>query len=313
MPAHSRTEINERSRWISRKRGRQNREIAIGIEWHTKAEVLTNRSKTDLSMISRRWIVLIAGVAVLVVITAFIAASPAEEPSVTAQSIQDISDTLFTVALPVTLLTEAFLFYAIWRFRKNDTPTPTVENRRLEISWTVATAVILLFVGVSAYAVMGQSYVTPTENTVEQQIQQGDPVVVNVTGTQWFWEFTYPQHNVTTRDELVLPANRSIVLRITATDVVHSVHIPKLGLKKDALPGKTTYLSTKLSSSATGNTYTLFCAEYCGVDHANMLADVRIVTQKQYQDWLTNQGASSSNRSRSAGHQRRLTAVPAAE
>lgn len=113
MPAHSRTEINERSRRISRKRGGQNQEIAIGIEWHTKAGVLTNRSKTDLSMISRRWIVLIAGVAVLVVITAFIAASPAEEPSVTAQSIQDISDTLFTVALPVTLLTEAFLFYAI--------------------------------------------------------------------------------------------------------------------------------------------------------------------------------------------------------
>lgn len=212
-------------------------------------------------MKSRRSIVLLAGMG-LALSMAPVAA--AQAPSATARLIQTLSDRLFIVALPVTLLTEGFLFYAIWKFRKNDKPTPTVENRRLEVSWTIATAVLLAFVGISAYSVMGQTYVTTTENTAQEMIQTEDPVVVNVTGSQWLWTFEYPQHNITTQNKMVLPANRPIVLRIRSTDVIHSFHAPKLGLKKDAVPGMTTHLVTKLNSTAVGNTYTLYCAEYCG-------------------------------------------------
>jgi cytochrome c oxidase subunit 2 len=260
-------------------------------------------------MMSRRSVMLLAGV-VLAVATTPIAA--AKQPSVTARLIQELSNRLLTVALPVTLLTEGFLFYAIWKFRKNDSPTPTVENRRLEVSWTIATAILLLFVGISAYSVMGQPFVTSTDNTAEQRIQHGNPVIVNVTGSQWVWSFEYPQHNVTTTNKMVLPANRPIVLRIKATDVLHSFHAPKLGLKKDAVPGQTTYLVTKLNPTATGHTYTIFCAEYCGRAHSNMLADVNVVTQKQYQDWLAKQSGSSSNsssirHSENGGHSRDIT------
>jgi cytochrome c oxidase subunit 2 len=244
------------------------------------------------SMMSRRSIVLLTGTCLALVTTPVAAA---QAPSATARLIQELSNRLLTVALPVTILTEAFLFYAIWKFRTNDEPTPTTENRRLEISWTIATAVILAFVGISAYSVMGMPYVTSTEHTAEQQIQNGDPVVVNVTGKQWLWTFHYPQHNITTQNTMMLPANRTIVFRITSTDVIHSFHAPKLGLKRDAVPGKTTYLVTKLNSTATGNTYTLYCAEYCGRAHANMLADIRVVSQQQYQNWLNKQGGSNSS------------------
>lgn len=253
----------------------------------------------NTGMMGRRSIILLAGVGLALATTPIAAA---QQPSVTARLIQELSNRLLTVALPVTLLTEGFLFYAIWKFRKKDTPSPTADNRRLEISWTIATAVILTFVGITAYSVMGQPYVTPTENTVEQRIQTGNPVVVNVTGKQWLWTFHYPQHNVTTQNMMVLPANRPIVLRITSSDVVHSVHIPKLGLKRDAVPGQTTYIVTKLTPTAVGNTYTLFCTEYCGRAHSNMLADVRVVSQEQYQNWLAKQGGSSSNNSRSVRH-----------
>jgi cytochrome c oxidase subunit 2 len=249
----------------------------------------------EQSMMSRRSIVLLAGTLGLALVTTPVAA--AQQPSVTARLIQELSNRLLIVALPVTLLTEGFLFYAIWKFRSNDVPTPTVENRRLEVSWTIATAVILAFVGISAYSVMGQPFVSPTENTVEQRMQTGNPVVVNVTGEQWLWTFHYPQHNITTQNMMMLPANRPIVLRITSSDVIHSVHIPKLGLKRDAVPGQTTYIETKLNSSAVGNTYTLYCAEYCGRAHSNMLADVQVVSQKKYQSWLKKQGGSKSNSS----------------
>jgi cytochrome c oxidase subunit 2 len=260
---------------------------------HSKAEVLTYRRKMGQSMTSRRSIVLLAGTAGLALVTVPVAA--AQPPSITARLIQELSNRLLIVAIPVTLLTEGFLFYAILKFRKNDSPTPTVENRRLEVSWTIATAVLLAFVGISAYSVMGQPFVTPTENTAEQRIETENPVVVNVTGAQWLWTFHYPQHNVTMQNKMVLPANRSIVLRITSSDVIHSVHVPKLGLKRDAIPGQTTYIATKLNSSAVGNTYTLYCAEYCGRAHSNMLADIQVVSQQKYQDWLKKQGGSNSS------------------
>lgn len=243
-------------------------------------------------MTSRRSIMVLASAGLALVI---IPVAAAQAPSATARLIQKLSNRLFIVALPVVLLTEGFLFYAIWKFRKNDEPTPTVENRRLEVSWTIATAVILAFVGISAYSVMGATYVTTTENTADQMIQNRDPVVVNVTGKQWLWTFHYPQHNITTQNKMVLPANRPIVLRIRATDVIHSFHAPKLGLKKDAVPGMTNYLVTKLNSTAIGHTYTLYCAEYCGLDHSNMLADIRVVSQEQYQNWLNKQGGSNSS------------------
>lgn len=251
------------------------------------------------SMMSRRSIMLLAGVCLALGITPVAAA---QAPSATSRLIQELSDRLLIVALPVTLLTEGFLFYAIWKFRKNDSPTSTVENRRLEVSWTIATAVILAFVGISAYSVMGQQYLTPTENTADQLMQNGDPVVVNVTGVQWLWRFHYPQHDITTQNTMVLPANRSIVLHITSTDVLHSFHAPNLGLKQDAVPGRTTQLVTKLDSTAAGNTYTLYCAEYCGRAHANMLADIRVVSQQQYQNWLNGQGGSNSSSIRHSGN-----------
>ena len=63
-------------------------------------------------------------------------------------------------SLTITVLVEAILFYTVWKYRKSDAPKPTRENRRLEITWTVATAIILLFVGVASYGVLANPDVT---------------------------------------------------------------------------------------------------------------------------------------------------------
>jgi len=238
-----------------------------------------------------RWLalpLLLAGIALV--------AQPvgATSAATTGQYIHGLANRLLLVAVPITLLVEGLLFYAIWRFSRNEEATPTRDRRRLEIGWTVATALILLFVGVSAYGVMAHPAVTPTQSDVTQALHAPGTVVINVTGSQWYWTFTYPQYNVTTQGSVEFPAGRQLVLRITSTDVIHSVFIPKMGIKKDAIPGKTNYELTTVSNASVGHQYVLFCAEYCGVGHSDMRATVNVVSPSQFHGWIRNQTASSS-------------------
>lgn len=204
-----------------------------------------------------------------------------------AETISGLSNILLAIAIPVTLLVEGLLAYAIWKFRKSESATPTEENRRLEIAWTAATAVLLLLVGVLAYSALGAPSVTATNASVEETIENGDPVVVDVTGYQWGWTISYPEHGFNTTDQLTLPANRTVVMRIHSSDVVHSVHVPALGLKMDAIPGRTNYLQTTIRPAAVRDEpYVLYCAEFCGTGHSDMLADLTVTTQSEYDDWV---------------------------
>ncbi|AWB27597.1 cytochrome c oxidase subunit II [Halococcoides cellulosivorans] len=212
-----------------------------------------------------------------------------------AETISGLSNILLAIAIPITLLVEGLLAYAIWKFRKSESATPTEENRRLEIAWTAATAVVLLVVGILAYSALGAPSVTATEESVQETIETGDPVVVDVIGYQWGWTFSYPEHGFNTTDQLTVPANRTVVMRIHSSDVVHSVHVPALGLKMDAIPGRTNYIETTIRPAAVRDEpYVLYCAEFCGAGHSDMLADLTVTTQSDYDDWVANQTASRS-------------------
>ncbi|MFC7045475.1 cytochrome c oxidase subunit II [Halobacteriaceae archaeon GCM10025711] len=233
--------------------------------------------------------------------------------SITEQLIWDLNWRLLAVAVPITILVEGILFYTVWRFRNNDDPKPTQENRRLEITWTVATAIILLFVGVASYSVLADQNVTATQDSIEQA-QDGDAVVVEVTGVQWLWQFNYPAHDISTTNELVLPANRPIVLKLTSNDVIHSFHAPGLGLKQDALPNQQTYLQTTITEP--GN-YTLYCAEFCGQGHSEMLATIEVMPQDEYDQWVQEQqggssgGSSGNNTTTTSSNSSAMTSEPA--
>lgn len=204
--------------------------------------------------------------------------------TVTEQLIQDLNSSLLAAAVPVTLLVEGILIYTVWKFRKSDEAKPTKENRRLEITWTVATAVLLLFVGVGAYTAMANPYVTATEADAENAIDDG-AVVVDAVGYQWYWEFEYPQENVTSTGTMVVPAGQDLVIRTESEDVIHAFHAPELALKTDAVPGQTNYMITRVNTDSTG-TYQLYCAEFCGAGHSEMLATIKVVDQDTYQDWV---------------------------
>jgi len=225
---------------------------------------------------------LVAGLAVLAVEPA---AAQSTADSTTEKLIWDLNNQLLYIALPITLLVEGILFYTVWKFRKNESPLPTKENRRLEITWTVATAIILLFVGVASYLTLSSAFVTAaTPDAGNDVVEDNEEILdVQVTAQKYYWSYEYPEQNVSAADTLVLPANQPVRLNITSRDWLHAFHVPGLGLKQDAFPGQSNYIFTNVTS--TGE-YQLYCAEYCGVGHSQMLGSVDVRTQEDFQTWV---------------------------
>ncbi|WP_136588779.1 cytochrome c oxidase subunit II [Salinigranum halophilum] len=225
-------------------------------------------------------------VALGIALVAGLLASPAAAQSVNRNAIDDLNEQLLYVALPLVLFVEVTLVYALYRFRNNENPKPTAKDSALEITWTAATGVILLFVGISAFFVLANPYISPAAASQPAAETAGDPVEIEVVAYQWGWEFRYQGENVTTQKQLVLPVDRDVRVSLTTRDVIHSFYVPQLGLKQDVIPGQTTELRTR--ATETGE-YTLYCAELCGVGHTRMHGTVVVLSQDDYSAWLDDQ------------------------
>lgn len=227
------------------------------------------------------------------------------QSSTTEKLIGGLNERLLWVGIPLTIFVQVILFYTVWKFRDNDDPNPTRENRRLEITWTVATAIVLLFVGLGSFLVLTNPYVALTPDQPQPQNQAQAAVTmdkpgatapppgsnatqIEIVGYQWAWTFNYPKANVSTSNTMVVPANTNLYLHVVSKDVLHSVHVPALKLKMDAFPNKYRTIKTKPLEPGT---YQLYCAEFCGSGHSNMLANMTVVPKQQYQSWLESQRA----------------------
>ena len=252
-------------------------------------------------MIRRRaGLVALFGAALLALAAEPVAAQPSA--STTVEQIWDLNMNLLYVAIPITVLVEGILIYTVWRFRKNDNPLPTMENRRLEITWTIATAIILLFVGVASYQVMASPSVT-AESTNQAEIQTEETEHIEVQAYRYGWAFYYNDSSfdestaVTSTWTLRIPANQEVNLRVTSRDWLHAFHVPSLGLKADAFPEQYNQLRTVATETGT---YQLYCAEYCGSGHSQMLGSVQVMSQENYDEWLSEQRDTASGNETSA-------------
>ena len=231
----------------------------------------------------------LALVSLLAVIAVGLSADPvAAQASASAELINGLNNKLLWVAIPITLLVEGILLYTVVKFKNNDEASPTQENRRLEITWTIATAVILLFVGVASYGVLADQNVTYQPQAEDAA---GDPVVVHAEAYQWGWEMSYPEAgNFTTGNEIVVPKDRPVQVQVTSRDVIHGFHAPELGLKQDALPNQVNTIRTVPYEEGT---YQGYCSEYCGVSHSQMYFTIEVVSEEEYEDWRDEQQAGS--------------------
>ena len=128
-------------------------------------------------------------------------------------------------------------------------------------------------------------------------------ITVKAIGYQWYWGYEYPDENIffdsymiETKDlkeneprllavdnELVVPVNKVVKVMITANDVLHAWALPSFGVKRDAVPGRIN--ETWFKAEKVG-TYYGQCSELCGIKHAFMPIEVRVVTEEEYQEWL---------------------------
>ncbi len=195
-----------------------------------------------------------------------------------ARRIVDLSIPVFIIAGVIFLLVEALIVFAVLRFRDrgdDGEPKQIHGNTKLELVWTIIPALILAGIAI------------PTVKAVmDLTSRPGSGLAVEVTGHQWWFEFTYPKQGIITANELVIPVGTPIDLEMTSADVVHSFWVPRLAGKRDVIPGETTYL--KLQADELGE-YLGQCAEFCGLGHANMRIRVKVVSQDDFDAWVANQ------------------------
>lgn len=208
--------------------------------------------------------------------------------------IDGLHSQLLSIAIPLTLFVLVLLVFTAVRFHDTGDPQPTTESQRLEITWIALTVLVLLFVAIAAHSVLASSYISPPqpeistdadEESIEavDELPETDDSEVVVRGYQWGWEVTYPAENVTTQDEIVIPADEDVTIWVTADNVVHSLFVGELGLKQDAFPGEFTRVRTIVYE--TGQ-YDAVCAEFCGSGHSRMDATVTVVDRETYDEWL---------------------------
>jgi cytochrome c oxidase subunit 2 len=210
-------------------------------------------------------------------------APPAETPQ--AGRIKDLYWIVLGIAAVIFVLVEGALILFVVQYRNRgrqltDEGPQIRGHTRLELIWTAIPVLILV-------AIMGfVFYKLPGIKDIPDATAAGEKLTVQVEGRQFYWRFTYPNGAVSV-NELRLPAGRPVELVVTApaNDVIHSWWIPALAGKMDAIPGKVNHLDFVAPSSP--GVYQGQCAEFCGLQHALMLARARIVTGGEFDAWVS--------------------------
>jgi cytochrome c oxidase subunit 2 len=230
--------------------------------------------------------------------------------------------TTFLITFFVFILTQVLLFGFAFKYKGSDKRKAYYypHNNTIEKIWTVAPAIVLTILVVFGFLTWRK-----ITNTVDAK---GEPASLNidVTGHQFAWEIRYPGRDgklgmknyklitgtnklgVTYQDKnsfddlqadtIVLPVNKSVRLNIIAQDVIHSVYMPNFRVQINAVPGLPTYFKftpTKTTAEMRAEldksdfNYRLYCNKICGGGHYNMQKTVLVVTQAEYQNWLSQQ------------------------
>lgn len=148
--------------------------------------------------------------------------------------------------------------------------------------WIVGGGVIL-----SSILVVAVFLLTLSAMRATSLAPTADGITVDVTGHQWWWQMEYPGEGVVTANELHLPVDVPVQLRLTSADVIHSFWVPEIGGKIDLLPdGVNTYV---IQADEPG-TYQGVCAEFCGLQHARMRFVAVAMPPDQFRMWAERQG-----------------------
>ncbi|MEO0389963.1 MAG: cytochrome c oxidase subunit II [Pseudomonadota bacterium] len=219
---------------------------------------------------------------------------------------------ILVIITAICIFVTALLGVVIFKYnsRRNPTPASFTHNTPVEVAWTVGPIVILVFIGAFSLPILFK----------QQEIPEAD-LTIKVTGYQWYWGYEYVDHDVSfdsfmigapalggdnrltpaveqqlveagySRDEfllatdtaVVVPVGQTVVMQVTAADVIHSWTIPAFGVKQDGIPGR---LAELWFAAENEGIYFGQCSELCGLNHAYMPITVKVVSEAAYDAWL---------------------------
>jgi cytochrome c oxidase subunit II len=217
--------------------------------------------------------------------------TPPQQPSALAPAgpnsaaIADVFNIVLIIATVVFVVVEGLIVFSAFRFRRKaqDTSEPVQVhgNTKAEIAWTILPALIVVTLFVLALQTMQTLNTPPAAAAAEQ-------MTVKVIGHRFWWEYQYPDLNITTATDLVIPTGRVVNLELSSVDVIHSFWIPQLNGKTDAFPN---HVNKTWIQANTPGMYYGQCAELCGPSHANMRAVVIAKTPEEFDQWVKDQQA----------------------
>jgi len=200
-----------------------------------------------------------------------------EEASTLARGVDELFLSLVAISLFFGLLVAGMIIVFMIRYRRrhDDERAPDIHGSLLlEAVWTAIPLAIAL--GIFAWGASLFAAIRRPPN---------DALRVSVVGKQWMWKV---QHLEGKREinELHVPVGRSVELVMTSEDVIHSFFVPAFRVKMDVVPGR---YSTMWFEATKAGTYHLFCAEYCGTLHSEMIGRIVAMDPADFQAWLAGQ------------------------
>ncbi|HTR13681.1 MAG TPA: cytochrome c oxidase subunit II [Roseiarcus sp.] len=203
---------------------------------------------------------------------------------------------LLPVTVGISLLVLALLAYVVYRFneRANPTASRTSHNALLEIAWTLAPTLTLVVIAVPSFRLLADQLIIPAPD-----------MTLKVTASQWHWNYGYPKSEggfsfdsiikedkdlkpgeirlLTVDNPAYVPVGKVVEVDVTSQDVIHSFSVPSFGVKIDAIPGR---LNKAWFKADHEGVFYGQCSNICGVDHAFMPVEIRVVSEDAYQTWL---------------------------
>lgn len=200
-----------------------------------------------------------------------------------AQSMQSVYWILFFFAIVVLAIVDGALIYAGIKFRERPGHAAKQfhSHNFLELTWTVIPTIMVLGFSIVSF----QHLVYINDVTTDAQL------TIKVEAQQWQWNFAYPDEAsfktsdgspLTGAEELHIPVATKVRLVLGSKDVIHSFWVPRIGGKKDAVPGRETDLWIQADQPGT---YRGQCYEFCGKGHADMLLTLVVHTKDDYAAW----------------------------
>ncbi|WP_158542521.1 cytochrome c oxidase subunit II [Lujinxingia litoralis] len=189
------------------------------------------------SLLKRAGLLLALVLAVMIPATAFAVPGSGDfvaHYSVNGRDMTALYNMIAKICLGVLVIVESVLIISIIRFRRrseDERPVQNHGNMALEMGWTGAAVLFQIWIGVATINVMFATEVIPDDIDM----------TVEAVAYQWDWQFVYPDQGGLVHGDLVVPANTNIKLEVTSRDVIHSIFVPDLGIKIDAVPGRFNY------------------------------------------------------------------------